>query len=243
MPDTPDEGIQDESGDGDGGFVLGTYKSIEEAKKGFEEKESLIRRLQSEKDKAKAEGSKLTDILEKLTEATTAKQEPKEDPQAQIEAFVEKAASALEDDPKQGIRMILEAVSGWQGQSEKQQSEARETAVKEIAAQLGQSVAEVKRTLAERDPDVMAYGAAAKKLAEDAGIEFEANRETLIRIAKATAKTDQPPRHELPGGSETTRVVGREPAEPLTAEMKKLVGWDKLNDRQKAELKRKWGME
>jgi len=240
MPDTPAEGIQDDAGDGDE-FVIGTYKSKEEVAKGLAEKDATIQRFQSERDKAKAEGAKLTDILEKLTEATTAKAaEPKEDPSAQIEAFVEKAASALEDDPKAGVRMILEAVSGWQGASEKQQAEARDTAIKEIASQLGQSVAEVKRTLVERDPEVLTYGEAAKKLAETAGVDYEANRATLLALAKANAKTDGPARHDLPGGSTATRVVGKEPAEILTDEQKELIGWNKLTAKQQAELKKKW---
>ena len=239
MLDTPVEGIQEEDGD-EGKFVIGTYKSKEEAEKGFAEKEALISRLQSERDKAKSEGSKLNDILEKLTEATAAKAKPEEDPSVQIEAFVEKAASALEDDPKAGIRMILEAVSSWQGQSEKQQAEARDTAIKEIASQLGQSVAEVKRTLSERDPEVLTYGARAKELAESVGVDFEANREVFLKLAKKDAKTDGPPRHDLPGGSVSTRVVGRESAYVLTDQEKSLVGWDTLDAKQKAELQKKW---
>ena len=248
MPDTPAEGVQ---GDGTGGdpsdefFTVkvpkGTYRDEESASKGYAEAQKTISRLQSERDKAKSDGAKLNDILEKLTESVTAKPaEPKEDTQVPIEVFVEKAASAMEDDPKQGIRMILEAVSGWTAQSEKAQATARETAIKEIATQLGQSVAEVKRTLAERDPDVLTYGDAARKLAETSGIDFDANRETLLAIAKATAKPDHPSRHDLPGGSSTTRVMGREAPEPLSDAQKKLIGWDQLTDSQRSELKRKW---
>uniref|UniRef100_A0A6M3IH66 Scaffolding protein n=1 Tax=viral metagenome TaxID=1070528 RepID=A0A6M3IH66_9ZZZZ len=247
MPDTPAEGVQHDGepagNDQAREFFLKTYKTREDAEKGFAEKDATISKLQSERDKAKAEGTKLSEILEKLADAATRKAseaKPQEDQSAQIEKFVADAAEALEDNPKKGIRMILEAVSSWQTQSEQQQSKARETAIKEIAEQLGTSVAEIKRTLKERDPDVVSYGSAAKKLAEAAGLDFEANRDMLIAIAKSNAKTEHPARHDLPGGAEPTRIVGASEAEPLSEAEKQAIGWDTLTKDQRATLVKMW---
>lgn len=244
MLDTPLTGVQ--TGDGTGGdqsdeFFVATYKTKEATAAGIAEKDATISKLQSERDKAKSEGAKLNDILEKLTEAATARGKPDEpDPQEQIDEVVKQMAKAMEDgDYEAAARLQLQVNSGWIGQSEEQLKKS----IKEQADSLGLTVNQLKAQMAERDPDVVAHSDAAKKLAESAGIDFDANRDTLIAIAKASAKTDQPARHDLPGGSETTRVVGRETAEPLTDAQKQLVGWNQLNDAQKAELKKKWEVE
>ena len=247
MPDTPKEGVQldGNSDEGAGDFYTvqvpkGTYRDEEAAAKGHAEASRTIGKLSQELDVERKEGAKLTEILEKLSEKVTAKpEEVLPDPKVQIEAFVEKAASALDgEDSKEGVRMILEAVSNWQGQSEAQQAKARTSAIKEVAEQLGQSVAEVKRTLASQDPDMLAHGEAATKLAEQAGVELSAeNRDMFLSIAKAQApETDQPERHGLPGGGPTTSVVEKEQRSKLSEDEKKLIGYNDLSKEQQAQF-------
>jgi hypothetical protein len=237
----------DQLGDGAGGDqpepYLGTYKDKEAAEKGLAELQKTLSRYQSERDHAKAEADKLkVEVLSKLADGNRQASEPKEDPQAQVDAAVKRMAKAMEDgDYEAAARMQLEIQSGWLSQSEQQLKSTFEKELQERADKLGMTVNELRQTLAERDPDLLQYGEAAKELAEKAGIEFDANRETLIRIAKANAGTDHPPRHDLPGGSVATGVVGRDEGMiQLSPAEKAALGWSDLSQAEQTALMKKW---
>ena len=248
MPDTPDTGIQD--GDGTGGdqsdVYLGTYKTKEAAEKGLAELTKTLSRYQSERDHAKAEAEKLkADVLSKLADATAQNAkpaEPKEDPQAQVDAAVKKMAKAMEDgDYEAAARMQLEIQSGWLTQSEQQLKSTFEQELQERADKLGLTVKELKAVIDARDPDMLAYGEAAKELAESVGVDFDGNRDMFIKIAKKNATTDAPPRHELPGGSVANGVVGSDGGGvQLTAAEKAAIGWDKLSPAEQKAMEKKW---
>jgi len=243
MPDTPDEGVQDDGAGDDTQpqTYVGTYKSREEAEKGLREKEKFISQLQSERDKAKSDGAKLHDILEKLTEKVTRKDEsPEPDSDEVIQKVVDDLAEKLENDPKAAARQFLEIQNSYLSQSEQNQAKARDEAVKAIADQLGMKVSTLEKKLAEADPETKAYRETARKLAEAAGEDFDANPSMFLKIAKATSGTQYPERPDLPGGSETTRMAGGSDGVVLDDETKAAIGWDDLTPKQKKELQSKW---
>ena len=241
MPDTPAEGVQDGADDDQPQTYVGTYKSREEAEKGLREKEQFISKLQSERDKAKSEGAKLHEILEKLTDKVTRKtEEPAPDSEEVIQKVIDDLAEKLENDPKAAARRLLEIQNSYLSQSEQSQAKAREEAVKQLANDLGVKVSTLEKRLADADPETKAYGETARKLAEAAGVDFDENRSMFIKIAKATSGTQHPERPDLPGGSETTRMAGGSEGVVLDDETKAAIGWDALTPKQQKELQAKW---
>ena len=243
MADTPVEGVPEES---EAEAFLGTYKTKEEAEKGIKERGDKISQQGQEIAEMKArlaasEGN--AELLKTLTEKVAAKPEAEvKDPQAEVDAVVAKIAKAMEDgDYDTAARLNLQVQSGWLGQSEAQQEKARKEAVAELADSLGTTVKSLEKRLAERDPDVLAYGEKAAEIAETAGVELsDENRGMFLKIAKATAGTEHPPRHDLPGGGQPTRVAGGDDDDSvnLTDAQKEAIGFNDLSPAKQKEWTR-----
>jgi len=237
--DTPETGVQEGVDENQPETYAGTYADREATEKGIAEQNATINRLRSERDKSRNNESKMTAILEKLSDSATAKPaEAQPDPKQQIQDFAKQVAGKFDDDPEGAVISILEAVSGWQGQSEAQQAKQREQALKSLAEEIGTTVKSLKDKLIANDPDMLKYGDSARELAKTAEVDFESNREMFIKIAKANGGTVQPERHDLPGGPIRARVAHGDET-PMVSELDRMAGWDQLSKDEKAFLIKK----
>jgi len=248
MSDTPDSGVRTDGVDDLDDLqpnVEGTVKKEDSGKleKRVKDQENHIRKLQSDLDKSKSEGSKTNDILQALTDNVTAQNKTLQpDPKEDVESFVERVSETIDTDTKQGVRELLGVMSNWIEQSEKTAATARKEALKALSDEMGVSVSELKSKLIEQDPEAKEYGDAAKKLAELSGSDFKENRELFLNLAKAQGLSSKKERHDLPGGITGTSVVGDD-GEFVIGDFERSRGFDKFPKDVQKRLTAKWKKE
>lgn len=179
---------------------LGTFKTKEEAEKGWRESQSFQSRLQSERDQARAEIEKLnSQVLGKLTDAITQKGESQGKSQADIEAELERAAAEIETG---GGKAAMQWMSRY-AMDAQDKAEARVMA--KIAPQLKALEDRLAKT-AEKgitsDPEYQAYRSEISAL-EKLGV---TDKELALKMAKAVKPKSQPNRPAIPGSVTGSRA-------------------------------------
>lgn len=251
--DTPDEGVQDgapgDAGQGEGQqrsvpeFVVGTYKSREEAERGLREKDETINRLRSERDRAAAHlQEQMAAALTKLADASSRRDTKPDDTAQRVEALVTDIAEAFRADEAKGARKTLEVLNAYLADVESKGSREVEKTRKELRDEMETKLAEVRTLLADRDPEYVPVKDKVAELAQELGLDARAHREVLVKLARREAKTAHPGRHELPGGvvGAGSRAADEDgPSVEELAMLEQFVG--KLSDKEKAALKRRKG--
>jgi hypothetical protein len=249
--DTPESGVQDEEegapgkagqGKEESEFVVGTYKSRDEAERGIREKDETINRLRSERDRAAAAlQEKMANALTKLAEGQSGGGgKASADAEAQVEALVAEMAEAFRADEAKGVRKTLEVFNRYLTDVEKAGSDRVEKTRAELREEFNVQMAEMKALLEDRDPEYVPLKDRVSELAKELGVDVRSHRELLVKLAKRDAKTQHPERHELPGG-----VVGGggrasdDGSDMSSQELAMLEGFvGKLSDKERAALKR-----
>ena len=254
--DTPvDTGVGEENGAGaeeqsagDSGkqSYLGTYKSRDEAEKGLREKEALIARLQSERDRAQNEGTKLHDLLEQLVKSQTQKGEPKskQDDEAHVQSLVDEIAGAFREDEGKGARKTLQILSAYVGDVEAKTRDEIGKTRKELEELTARQIGELRTLLEERDPEYVSQREKIKELSEELGLDPKQHRSLLMKLAQRESKTARPPRHDLPGslGNGSGRGGDGDDSGEMTAEQEAIIAsfiGGKLTAEEKKALRRR----
>lgn len=164
-------------------FYAGTYKTKEEAEKGFVEKEETINRLRSERDKLRQQTEQLVNKFVETQKQSTPTPAPL-DRKSIVALIDEKGGEAIVD--------VVERVL--------QEKDA------EYERKYGSALNEMRKQLLDRDPDMLQYKDKVKELATELGVDEVQNRDLLLKMAKKLSKGQQPDRPELPGSSATTVI-------------------------------------
>jgi len=188
---------------------LGTFKTKEEAEKGWRESQSFQSRLQSERDQARSEIERLnSQVLGKLTEAITQKGESQGKSQTDIEADIERAAAEIESG---GGKAAIQWMSRYA-------MDAQDKAEARVLAKLAPQIKALEERLAKTadksmtsDPEYQAYKSEISAL-EKLGI---TDKEMALKMAKAIKPRSQPNRPAIPGSA----TGGRARVEDDDAEM------------------------
>ena len=174
---------------------LRTYKSKEEAEKGFEELNAALNRTRSERDKAVNENKQLA-LLQQIVEQN-AQAAPTKQSESDALEYWEKR---IEED---GTKAIFDFQRAVLSDSEKAQQDKIEKLMKDFDSKYDQLAQQVKQ----QNPDVLQHGEKAQELAAQAGSDWaelnDSQRDIFLKIAKVQAKPSQPARPDLPGNSAT----------------------------------------
>ena len=176
---------------------VGTYKTREDAEKGFVEKEQTIRRLRSELDKAKNHA----ELLQSVTDAVKAgNSAPKPTPgdEDRNKRLQELAAKIDEEGGKATVEVLREFGSELE--------EHYKSALKSERGELQKAIDAIHARLADVDPEFVSVKDKVAELASDLGLDAKADRAVLMKLAKrelAKAGPRQPNRPPAPGTTGT----------------------------------------
>lgn len=194
-----------------------TEETVESLKKQLEVTEKRRRDQDSVVQKSMAEAKAAREALEqlrtqsKLAEAVdrlaSAKAEPKADDgaaaKAQYERLRDEVAEALRTGEKEAAEKLLELMPAYARDAE-DRGEAKSAAkLKALEDKFSAEVAALRDRFGEVDPEIAPYREKMKEIAERTGLDpkNERDRKVLQVLAKDAAKTEHPPREELPGST------------------------------------------
>ncbi len=244
--DDPAAGVQNGTGKaGDGGTdegqqhqpFLGTFKTKEDAEKGFTDLQQQLQRFQSEADKTKAENTRLqSEVLEKLSQAVSQKQEgsTQDDIDAQLRAFAE------EYDEKGDGQMLVDFVSGAMNATE-------ERAYKKAKGELGAELESLKELVSGLSSKVLQNSPEFLEVKEQVDaiskIAPNVDRETAIKLAKVLKEASGPAQPAQPNRPGTTGGFGGGGDEGggINWEEEEARLGVKISADQRKELTEKWG--
>ena len=196
---TPAEGQKEEN-------FLGTWKTKEAAEKGFEDFQKIQSKLQSERDKALAENTKLQQtVLSKLTDAVTQKPGQPVKTKAELDAEFAAMAEELENG---GGKATLEAIAYYTQDTQARMQAEFEAKLKAQQEQYEARFGSIGIELQKRDPDYIARKEIVDTLKEKQGL----SHEQATAVAKMIKpEVQQPPQPPLAGTSATVRAGVSEP--------------------------------
>jgi hypothetical protein len=193
---------------------LGTFKTKEDAEKGLQDLQEILRRTQSDKDKAVAENKKLQDqFLSKLTESVSQLSQPKEEaPRVDVDSLVKR----IDDE---GGKAIVDILGSYLNEYETKLTAAQKAEVERIQKQYDEKLGQLTAAVRSVDPKYLNHRETVEKL-EEMGLK---DRELAIKVAELMDKTEQPPRPDIPGTTGSDRVTDKAPPAKLSDEAKALL--------------------
>ena len=212
--------------------------------------EETIRNLQSERDKARSDASKQTEMLAELKDIakSQANREPGESAKQQndrINDMVNEIAEAMREDEAKGARKLLEMMSLYSSDSESRAAKAFQAELMAIRESNKAEMDAMRAKLEDFDPEWQAVKEKAKEVAERLGLDLSDSRQREIAIKQARTEVGTQHatgRHALPGGYESTRVLGRDDGGDISPEVEALLAGTavgKLSAEEKKALARK----
>lgn len=210
----PDDGTPPEAGQESA--YLGTFKTKEDAEKGLKDLQEILRRTQSDKDKATAENKKLQEqFLSKLTDSVTQlsqSRQTKSEPQLDIDSLVKR----IDDE---GGKAIVDVLGAYLQDYETKLTTVQKQEIERVRKEYQDELRVLKQAVQSVDPKYLTHRETVEKLEQDVGL----SRDQAIKIAEMIDKTEQPPRPALPGSTGSDRVPDRTPEAKLSEQTKALL--------------------
>lgn len=171
---TDQDGAGEQATDDQSKLIFGKYKTIEEAEKGYKESErkfseqaQSVSELKREMESLKSQ-AELKSVLSTVTELVKSREAEKK-PAIDFETFATTVGQELADNPREGVRKIMSAISSWQ-------------------AQEGDKVANEIRALKEMFSSMQSR---VEERVERADPFYEKNRELIDRLTDGGMKLDK----------------------------------------------------
>lgn len=211
----------DDAGDQfDTGTYVGTYKDRANAEKGIKEKDTTINKLKSELAKREQRLKELEmekSITNSLSEtiAKAMPSSPKEDPQAKVQAMIERWEN-------EGAKAMLpELISLLQDVKQESIRTASDQFKAELERVRNEELQPLTKRVREIDPE---YLELKDKVAELESEFPDISRDKLVKLArKMTPKVSQPARPSLPVNVGSGAMAGGKRVKALTAELKDML--------------------